>query len=137
MPGGSGSGKGWLCTAFSRLFSLLFPSLLSGRKGQGVMLLGGGGGCCYQGRLCQLLVEHPFCQAPKVGEGLGGGGGAREMHPLGWAALPSHSVCLQGGTGDGTLKGGSFPAGGCRWVSGGRGIPLPPLRLLYPLSRSS
>lgn len=38
MPGGSSSRKGWLCMAFSQLFSLLFPSLLSSRKGQEVML---------------------------------------------------------------------------------------------------
>lgn len=102
MPGGSGSGKGWLCTAFSRLFSLLFPSLLSGRKGQGVMLLGGGGGCCYQGRLCQLLVEHPFCQAPKVGEGLGGGGGGRAKCTP-WVGLPCLLIVFvcRGGRGTG------------------------------------
>lgn len=39
--GGSSSGKGWLCTAFSQLFSLQFPSLARGSKGQGVMLPGG------------------------------------------------------------------------------------------------
>lgn len=94
MPGGSGSGKGWLCTTFSRLFSLLFPSLSSGRKGQGVMLLGRGG-CCYQGRLCQLLVEHPFCQAPKVGEGWRGG--AKCTPRVGLPCLLLVFVCGEGG----------------------------------------
>lgn len=109
---------------FSALLSFI-PLPVERQEGAGGDVAGCGG-VMLPGSLVPAPGGTSLLPSSEGGEGMRGA----EMHPQGWAALPSLAVCLQRGT----LKGGSFPAG---WVPVGRSSPLPPLQLLYSLSQGS